>query len=86
MIDRLREPWTDHRAERMLGAVAVFLCLLVVLIIVAVFLRALPTLQANAGVGWLLPGGPDVDRDLARQVNTGANVTDADYKLSLIHI
>jgi len=81
MIDRLREPWTDHRAERMLGAVAVFLCLLVVLIIVAVFLRALPTLQANAGVGWLLPGGPDVDRDIARQVNTGANVTDADYKI-----
>lgn len=81
MLERLREPWTDRRAERTLGAVAVLLCLLVVLIAVFVFLRALPTLQANAGVGWLLPGGPSVDADIARQVNTGTDPSRDDYEI-----
>ena len=79
MFDSLREPWTDRRAERMLGTVAVFLCLCVVLIIVFVFLRALPTFQNNSGIGWLIPGGPDVDQDIARQVNTGARAPDSAY-------
>jgi phosphate transport system permease protein len=77
----LREPWSDHRAERLLGAVAVFLCSLVILIVVFVFIRALPTLEHNHVVGWLLPGGADVDEDIRRQVNTGIKPTGDDYAL-----
>ncbi len=77
----LTEPWSDRRAERTLGAVAVFLCSLVVLIVIFVFLRALPTLQHNHVLGWLLPGGPDVDDDIKRQVNTGIKPTGDDYRL-----
>ncbi len=80
-LRRLRQPWTDRRAERTLGAVAVSLCLVVVLIIVFVTLRAWPTLQHNHVVGWLLPGGGDVDADIARQVNTGVKPTGADFRL-----
>ena len=82
MLRRLfREPWSDHRAERTLGAVAVFLCSLVILIVVFVFIRALPTLEHNHVVGWLLPGGPNVDEDIRRQVDTGGKPTGADYAL-----
>ncbi|MBA2517823.1 MAG: phosphate ABC transporter permease subunit PstC [Solirubrobacterales bacterium] len=76
-----REPWSDHRAERTLGAVAVFLCSLVILIVVFVLIRAMPTLQHNNLVGWLLPGGPNVDEDIRRQINTGLKPTGADYAL-----
>lgn len=81
MFHSLREPWSDHRAERLLGAVAVFLCSLVILIVVFVFLRALPTLEHNHVVGWMLPGGPNVDEDIRRQVNTGVKPTGVDYAL-----
>lgn len=81
MFRSLREPWSDHRAERLLGAVAVFLCSLVILIVVFVFLRALPTLEHNHVVGWMLPGGPNVDEDIRRQVNTGVKPTGVDYAL-----
>lgn len=77
----LREPWSDRRAERSLGAVAVGLCLVVVLIAIFVTSEAWPTLQHNSIVGWLLPGGGDVDRDLARQVNTGLAPTGDDYRI-----
>jgi len=76
-----RAPWSDHRAERTLGAVAVSLCLVVVLIVVFVAGRAWPTLEHNHIIGWLLPGGGDVDADISRQVNTGTHPTGADFRL-----
>ena len=30
MIERLRRPWPDHRAERTLGAVSLLVCVLVI--------------------------------------------------------
>lgn len=77
----LRTSWTDHRAERTLGAVAVSLCVAVVLIVVFVTIRAWPTLEHNHILGWLLPGSGDVDADISRQVNTGIKPTGADYRL-----
>ena len=79
MIARLREPWSDRRAERTLGALACAVLLVIVLMIVFVAIKAWPTFQHN-GMKWLGPGG-DVDQQINAQVNTGARPTAADYEL-----
>ena len=79
MIARLREPWSDRRAERTLGALACAVLLVIVLMIVFVAIKAWPTFQHN-GLKWLGPGG-DVDQQIGAQVNTGARPTAADYQL-----
>ncbi len=56
LLSRLRNPWPDHRAERMLGAVALFVCLCVLTMIVLVAQRAWPIFAHN-GISWLGPGG-----------------------------
>ncbi len=56
MLDRLRNPWPDHRAERTLGAVSLVVCALVISMVVFVGIRAWPTFEHN-GLSWLGPGG-----------------------------
>ncbi len=56
MLSRLRNPWTDHRAERTLGAVSLLVCLCVLFMIAFVAVRAWPTFAHN-GLSWLGPGG-----------------------------
>ena len=51
MLDRLREPWSDQRAERMLGALACVVLLTIALMIVFVAIRAWPSFQHN-GLSW----------------------------------
>ena len=70
MLDRLREPWSDQRAERTLGALASVVLLLIVLMIVFVAARAWPSFQHN-GLSWFTGKG-DVDVQIGNQVNTGA--------------
>lgn len=79
MLERLREPWTDRRAERTLGALASVVLILIVLMIAFVAIRAWPAFSHN-GVGWFTAKG-DVDQQIGRMVNTGANPTSADYQL-----
>src|SRR5262249_35538962 len=79
MLDRLREPWSDQRAERMLGALACLVLLTIVLMIVFVAIRAFPSFQHN-GLSWFTGKG-DVDAQIGNQVNTGARPTSADYQL-----
>jgi len=79
MLDRLREPWPDQRAERMLGALACLVLLLIVLMIVFVAVRAWPSFQHN-GLSWFTGKG-DVDEQIGVQVNTGARPTAADFQL-----
>lgn len=79
MLERLREPWSDRRAERTLGAVASFVLVLIVLMIAFVALKAWPTLQHN-GLRWL-GAGPEVDGQLADQVNSGANPSSRDFEV-----
>jgi phosphate transport system permease protein len=79
MLERLREPWSDRRAERTLGALASVLLLLIVLMIVFVAVRAWPSFQHN-GLSWFTGKG-DVDVQIGNQVNTGAKPTSADYQL-----
>jgi phosphate transport system permease protein len=79
MLDRLREPWPDQRAERTLGALACLVLLLIVLMIVFVAVRAWPSFQHN-GLSWFTGKG-DVDVQIGNQVNTGARPTAADFQL-----
>jgi phosphate transport system permease protein len=79
MLDRLREPWSDQRAERTLGALACVVLLTIVLMVVFVAVRAWPSFQHN-GLSWF-GGKGDVDVQIGNQVNTGARPSAADYQL-----
>jgi phosphate transport system permease protein len=79
MLDRLREPWSDQRAERTLGALASLVLLVVVLMIVFVAVRAWPSFQHN-GLSWFTGKG-DVDVQIGNQVNTGARPDAAVFQL-----
>ena len=56
MLTRLREPWSDRRAELTLGALACAVLLVIVLMVVFVANEAWPTFKHN-GLSWLGPGG-----------------------------
>jgi phosphate ABC transporter permease protein PstC len=74
-LERLRKPWSDHRAERTLGAVSFLACLIVLCMIAFVAARAWPILQHN-GLGWLGSGGSlstQVENMLATSTNPPAS-------------
>jgi phosphate transport system permease protein len=79
MLERLRQPWPDQRAERMLGALACVVMLTIVLMVVFVAKEAWPTFAHN-GLGWLGPGG-NVDQQIGAMVNTGARPQPSDFHL-----
>jgi phosphate transport system permease protein len=79
MLERLREPWSDQRAERTLAPLASLVLLLIALMIVFVAVRAWPSFQHN-GLSWFTGKG-DVDVQIGTQVNTGARPSSADYQL-----
>ncbi len=56
MLERLRAPWSDRRAELTLGAVSLLIGLAVVAMIAFVAAQAWPTFQHN-GLKWLGSGG-----------------------------
>jgi phosphate transport system permease protein len=63
MMERLRKPWPDHRAERTLGAVSLLVCVVVIAMVVFVVTKAWPIFQHN-GLSWVLGGG-----DLEAEIN-----------------
>jgi phosphate transport system permease protein len=63
MMERLRKPWSDNRAERTLGAVSLLVCVVVVAMVVFVASKAWPIFEHN-GLSWLLGGG-----DLEGEIN-----------------
>ena len=71
MIERLRRPWPDHRAERTLGAVSLLVCVLVIAMVLFVALRAWPTF-AHQGLSWLGSGG-DVDKQVGNMLGTSVH-------------
>jgi phosphate transport system permease protein len=78
-VARARKPWTDRRAELLLGALASLVLVSIVLMIVFVAVRAWPSFLHN-GLAWFGPG--DVDRHINNMVNTGAHPAASDYKLN----
>jgi ABC-type phosphate transport system permease subunit len=79
VLERLRNPWTDHRAERTLGAVSLLVCVLVVAMVVFVGIHAWPTFQHN-GLSWL-GSGSDLGRQIADQQNTTQHPPPSAYHL-----
>jgi phosphate transport system permease protein len=69
MLERLRHPWPDSRAERTLGALSLLVCALVVAMVVFVAIHAWPIFEHN-GLSWLGSG-----RDLGRQFADMQNTT-----------
>ncbi|HEV2944398.1 MAG TPA: ABC transporter permease subunit [Solirubrobacteraceae bacterium] len=56
MLEGLRNPWPDHRAERTLGAVSLLVGVVVVAMVVFVAIQAWPAFAHN-GLSWLGSGG-----------------------------
>jgi phosphate transport system permease protein len=79
VLERLRRPWPDHRAERTLGAVSSLVCLCVLAMMVFVSLRAWPTLE-HEGLSWLGAGG-DVDKQTAGMLATSVHPPAAAFHL-----
>jgi len=79
-VHRLRKPWTDRRAELLLGALASLVLVSILLMIVFVAIRAWPSFLHN-GLHWFGAGG-DVERQISDMVNTGADPAPEDYALS----
>jgi phosphate ABC transporter permease protein PstC len=71
--------WSDRRVERMLGAVACLVLLLIAGMIVFVFVKAWPSF-AHSGLAWFGSGG-DVDHQLEDIFNSPSNPADYVYEL-----
>jgi phosphate ABC transporter permease protein PstC len=79
VLERLRRPWSDDRAERTLGAVACLTAIAIVLMVVFVAARAWPTFS-HEGLSWLGPGG-NLDAQVNAMVNTSAHPPASAYFL-----
>lgn len=71
--------WSDRRVERLLGAVACLVLLLIVGMIVFVFSKAWPSFSAN-GFAWFGSGG-DVDLQLEDILNSPSNPSEYVYTM-----
>jgi phosphate transport system permease protein len=80
VLQRLRNPWPDHRAERTLGAVSLLVGVLVVAMVGFVAVHAWPTFQHN-GIGWLGPGG-NLETQIANMQATSVNPPASAYHLN----
>jgi len=77
MFERWRQPWTDKRAELMLGALASVILLVIVAMVAFVFMKAWPSLASN-GLSWFSSGG-NVDRQLTDIFNSPAGAQNYVY-------
>ncbi len=79
MFERLSKPWSDRRAERVLGAVSLLVGVVVVAMVVFVAAKAWPVFQHN-GPSWLLGGG-DFESEIAKMTAASANPAAAVFHL-----
>jgi phosphate transport system permease protein len=79
VIERLRRPWPDHRAERTLGAVSLLIGIGVVAMVVFVATKAWPIFQHN-GLSWLTGGG-DFETEVAKMTAANTNPPASVYHL-----
>jgi phosphate transport system permease protein len=79
MLARLRQPWSDDRAERTLGAVSCLVLLLIAAMVAFVFAKAWPSFAHN-GLHWFGSGG-NVDTQLNDIFNSPADPKHHEYTL-----
>jgi phosphate ABC transporter permease protein PstC len=80
LLERIRHPWPDHRAERTLGAVSLIVGAVVVAMVAFVAVHAWPTFEHD-GLSWLGPGASLKDQIEAMQV-TGPHPPASAYHLN----
>lgn len=80
VLSRLRNPWPDHRAERLLGAVSLLVGACVIAMIAFVGARAWPIFEHN-GLSWLGPGGT-LETQIANMQATSVNPPASAYRLN----
>jgi len=73
------QPWSDDRAERVLGAIACSVLLLIAGMVIFVFSKAWPSFSHN-GLAWFGPGG-NVDQQLGDIFNSPASAQHYIYHL-----
>ena len=71
MLDRIRKPWPDRRAERTLGAVSLLVVLLILAMVAGILVGAWP-LVSHEGLSWL-GGGGSVDTQLSNMLTSGVH-------------
>src|ERR1700712_3277613 len=77
----MRRPWSDRRAERVLGAVACLVLATVLGMVAFVFAKAWPSFQHN-GLHWFGPAHHGtVDDQLGAIFNSPADPKDYQYEL-----
>ncbi|WP_210492505.1 phosphate ABC transporter permease subunit PstC [Patulibacter sp. SYSU D01012] len=79
MLRSLRRPLTDRRAERLLGASAVAVVLVIVAMVAFIAVEAWPSFRHN-GLAWFGSGG-DVDAEMGAMVNAGSDAPADAYRL-----
>jgi phosphate transport system permease protein len=79
LLERLRRPWPDHRAERTLGAVSLLVGVGVVAMIVFVATKAWPLFEHN-GLSWVLGGG-DFEAEVNKMTSATTNPQAAVFHL-----
>jgi phosphate transport system permease protein len=80
LLERLRKPWPDHRAERTLGAVSLLVGVIVLAMVVFVASKAWPIFEHN-GLSWLLGGG-DLEAEINRMTAATTNPAAAVFHLA----
>jgi len=80
LLARLRNPWPDRRAERVLGGVSLLVGACVIAMVVFVGIRAWPVFAHN-GLSWLGPGG-SLETEIGNMQATSVNPPAADYHLT----
>jgi phosphate transport system permease protein len=78
LLERLKRPWPDHRAERTLGAVSLLVGVLIVAMIAFVAVGAWPIFQHN-GLSWL--GSGDLEGEVNRMTAATTNPAASLYTL-----
>jgi len=81
MLERLRQPWSDRRAELTLGAASLLIGATVIAMIAFVFAQAWPVFQHD-GLSWLGPGGSGLERQIETMQAAGPQPTAASYHLN----
>jgi phosphate transport system permease protein len=78
LLQRLKKPWPDHRAELTLGAVSLLVGAVVIAMVVFVFARAWPIFQHN-GFGWV--GSGNLEGEVTKMNAAATNPPPSVYEL-----
>ena len=81
MLERLRQPWSDRRAELTLGAASLLIGAIVIAMVAFVFVQAWPIFEHD-GLGWLGPGGHGLEHQIEAMQAAGPKPVASSYHLN----